>query len=79
MQQNSTKFLDYIISSQRPYYDRSRLGYNQMKTEKGSISKKTGQEEEQRIYEENVKGPRRTQEENHKGTGPPIRFITHNQ
>jgi hypothetical protein len=38
-QQNSTKILDEIINNQRPYYDRSRLGYNQMHTEKGSRSK----------------------------------------
>jgi hypothetical protein len=38
MQQNSTKTLDNIINNQRPYYDRSRLGYNQMQTEKGSSS-----------------------------------------
>jgi nickel-dependent lactate racemase len=30
MQQNNTKILDEIISSQRPYYDRTGLGYNQM-------------------------------------------------
>jgi hypothetical protein len=29
MQQKSTKILDNMINSQIPYYDRSRLGYNQ--------------------------------------------------
>jgi hypothetical protein len=43
MQQNNTKILDEIINSQRPYYDRTRLGYNQMQTEKGSSSKSTKQ------------------------------------
>jgi hypothetical protein len=76
MQQNSTKILDEIINSQRPYYDRSGLGYNQMQTEKGSSSKTTEQEAEQRTYAEIVRG---TQEENHRGTGPPRRFRTQNQ
>jgi len=39
MKENSTKVLDEIISSQRTYHDKSRLGYNQ--TEKGSSSKTT--------------------------------------
>jgi hypothetical protein len=30
MQQNNTKVLYEIISSQRPYYDTSGIGYNQM-------------------------------------------------
>jgi uncharacterized protein YigA (DUF484 family) len=34
MQQNNTKILDEIISSQRPYYDKSGLGYKQMHTER---------------------------------------------
>jgi hypothetical protein len=38
MQQDSTKTLDKIINNQMPYYERSKLGYNQMKTEKGSSS-----------------------------------------
>jgi hypothetical protein len=29
MQQNNTGILDNIINSQRPYYDRFGLGYNQ--------------------------------------------------
>jgi hypothetical protein len=37
--QNSSKVLDDIISSQKYYLDKSRLGYNQ--TEKGSSSKTT--------------------------------------
>jgi predicted RNase H-like nuclease (RuvC/YqgF family) len=30
MQQNNTKILDEIINSQRPYYDKSGLGYKQI-------------------------------------------------
>jgi hypothetical protein len=41
MQQNNTRILDNIINSQRPYYDRYGLGYNQTQTEKGSSSKMT--------------------------------------
>jgi hypothetical protein len=43
MQQDSTKTLDNIINNQRPYHDKSRLGYNQMQTEKGlsSMTKET--------------------------------------
>jgi hypothetical protein len=34
MQQNNTRILDNIINSQRPYYDRSGLGYNQTDRER---------------------------------------------
>jgi hypothetical protein len=37
--QNNSKFLNEIISSQRPNHDKSELGYNQIK--KGSSSKTT--------------------------------------
>jgi hypothetical protein len=40
--QNNSKFLNDIISSQRPNHDKSGLGYNQ--TENGSSSKTTEQE-----------------------------------
>jgi hypothetical protein len=50
MQQNNTKILDEIISAQRPYHDRSGLGYNQKHTEKGSISMTTKEEAEQKTY-----------------------------
>jgi hypothetical protein len=60
--------LDEIISSQRPYHEKYRLGYNQ--TEKGSSSKTT----EQRSYVEIVRGSskkeerKRNQEEDYKDT-----------
>jgi hypothetical protein len=57
MQQNSTRILDNIINSQRPYYDRYGLGYNYTQTEKGSSSKTTEQEEEPRSYAESIRGP----------------------
>jgi len=41
MKQNSTKVLDKIIRSQRPYHDKYGLGYNQK--EKVSRSKTTKQ------------------------------------
>jgi hypothetical protein len=79
MQQNNTKVLDEIISSQRPYYDKSGLGYNQI--EKGSSSKTT----EQRSYAETVRGSpkkeegKRNQEEYYRDTAPPRRFRIQNQ
>jgi hypothetical protein len=57
MQQNNTWILDNIINGKIPYYDKSRLGYNQMQTKKGSISKMTEIEVELRIYAEVVRGP----------------------
>ena len=50
---NSTKILDQIISSQRPVYDKSGLGYNQNNGEMGSSSKMT--ENDKRSYVEIVK------------------------
>jgi predicted RNase H-like nuclease (RuvC/YqgF family) len=46
--QNNSKVLDDIINSQKPYHDKSGLGYNQ--TEKGSSSKETEQETYPKIY-----------------------------
>jgi hypothetical protein len=51
--QNGSKFLDDIISSQRPHHDKFGIGYNQ--TEKGSRSKTTDQETKQRSYVEMVR------------------------
>jgi hypothetical protein len=75
MQHNSIKILDEIIISQRLYYDRSMIEYNQMQTNKGSSSKTTKHEAEQSTYAEIVRG---TQEENHIGTRPPRRFRAQN-
>jgi hypothetical protein len=55
MQQKSTRILDQIISIQISSDDRSGLGYNQVHIEKGSSSKTTEQEAEQRSYAEIVK------------------------
>jgi hypothetical protein len=59
--------LDEIIDIQRPYYDRFRLGYNQMQTEKGSSSKVTEKEEKKSTYVEIVKvlGKKITKELDH--------------
>jgi hypothetical protein len=63
----------------------SRLGYNHMQIEKGSSSKTIEHEAEQSNYAEIVKGTikkeeyKKTQEENHRGIGPPRIFITQNQ
>jgi regulator of replication initiation timing len=38
VQQNDTKILDEIVSIQRPYYEKSRLGYQQPHTKKGLTS-----------------------------------------
>jgi uncharacterized protein YabN with tetrapyrrole methylase and pyrophosphatase domain len=47
-----TKILDEIISAQRPYRDRSGLGYNQKHIEKGLSSMTTEEEEKQKTYVE---------------------------
>jgi hypothetical protein len=79
MQHNKTKVLDEIISNQRPYHDKSRLGYNQI--EKGSSFKK----KEQRRYAETVRGSpekeegKRNQEEYYKDIASPKRFRIQNQ
>jgi hypothetical protein len=59
--QDSTKTLDKIINNQRPYYDKSILGYNQMQTEKGSSSMKKATE--QKSYVEVLKGMNHGQQE----------------
>jgi hypothetical protein len=55
MQQKSTRILDQIINSQISLDVRSRIGYNQVQNEKGSSSKTTEQEAEQRSYVDIVK------------------------
>jgi hypothetical protein len=80
MQQNNTKVLDEIISSQRPYYDRSKLGYNQIQIEKDSSSKMTEQEAKPSSYAKSIIGPpkkeeeKNIQEEDYIDTAPPRRF-----
>jgi hypothetical protein len=70
--QNNSKFLNDIISSQRPNHDKSRLGYDQI--EKGSISKTTEQETYLKFYAETNKGDRKVYRENYRDTPPPKRF-----
>ena len=52
--QNSSKYLDDIINSQKPHHDKFGLGYNQ--TEKKSSSKTIEQETYPKIYAETIKG-----------------------
>jgi hypothetical protein len=62
MQQNKTKILDGIINAQRPYHDRSRLGYNQTHTKKDLSSMTTKEEAQQRTYVEVTIGFTRKEE-----------------
>jgi hypothetical protein len=74
--QNNSKFLDDIISSQKPYHDKSELGYNQ--TKKGSRSKETKQETNPKHYAKTIKENRKTHKEDYRDTPPPRRFRFHN-
>ena len=75
--QNSSKVLDDIISSQKPHFDNSGLGYNQ--TKKGSNSKTTEQETNPKIYAETIKGDKNMYTEDYRDTPPLRRFIFQNQ
>jgi hypothetical protein len=70
--QNNSKFLNDIISSQKPHNDNSKLGYNQK--EKGSSSKKIEQETYQKIYAKTIKRDRKVYKEKYRDTPPPRRF-----
>jgi transposase InsO family protein len=75
--QNNSKFLDDIISSQKPHHDKSRLGYNQM--EKGSSSKTTEQKIYPKSYAKTIKMDMKIYKEDYRDT-PPLRiFRFHNQ
>lgn len=54
--------MDEIISSQKPYYDKSGLGYKQIHTEKGSNSMITEKEAKQRSYAKVIRGPIKKEE-----------------
>jgi hypothetical protein len=76
MQKNNTRILDNIINGKIPYYDRSRVGYNQTQTKKGSTSKMIEKEPEPRSYAKSIRGTSKeedmnTQGENYKDTTPP--------
>jgi hypothetical protein len=75
--QNSSKVLDDIINSKKSHLDKSRLGYNQ--TEKGSSSKTTEQETNQKSYAETIKEDRKIYKEDYMDTPPPRRFRFQNQ
>jgi hypothetical protein len=53
---NSTKIMDEIIYNQKPFYEKFRLGYKQNNIGEGSSSMMTGNEAEQRIYADTIKG-----------------------
>ena len=75
--QNSSKVLDDIISSQKSYFDKSGLGYNQM--EKGSRSKTTEQETNLKSYAETIKWDKKIYREDYRKTSAPRRFRFQNQ
>jgi hypothetical protein len=56
MQQNNTKILDEIVSTQRMYHDKSGLRYNQTHTEKGSSSMTIEEEAEEKTYTKVIRG-----------------------
>ena len=70
--ENSSKFLDNIINSQKYHIDKSRLGYNQK--EKESSSKTTEQEKNPKIYVETIKGDKKIYKEDYRDT-PPLRRL----
>jgi hypothetical protein len=70
--QNSSKVLDDIISSQKSYLDKSKLGYNQRKN--GSSSKTTEQETNPKSYAKTIKGDKKIYREDYRDTPPPRRF-----
>jgi hypothetical protein len=69
---NNSKFLNDIMSSQKPHHDKSELGYNQI--ENGSISKTTEQETYPKIYAKTIKRDRKVYKENYRDT-PPLRIF----
>jgi hypothetical protein len=70
--ENNSKVLDDIISSQKPHYHKSGLGYNQ--TENGSSSKEIEQETYPKNYEKTIKGDRKIYKEYYRDTPPLRRF-----
>jgi hypothetical protein len=69
--------LDDIISSQKYYLDKSRLGYNQK--EKGSSSKTIEKETNPKRYVETIKGDKKIYKEDYRDTPPLRRFRFQNQ
>ena len=75
--QNSSKVLDDIISSQKSYLDKSRLGYNQ--TEKGLRYKTIEKETNPKSYAKTIKGDKNIYKEDYRETLPSRRFKFQNQ
>jgi hypothetical protein len=75
--QNSSKFLDDIINSQKYHLEKSGRGYNQ--TENGSSSKTTDQETYPKSYAKTIKGDRNIYKEDYRDTPLPRRFRFQNQ
>jgi hypothetical protein len=74
---NSSKVLDDIIHSQKPYLDKSRLGYSQ--TEKGGSSKTIEKETNPECYVKTIKGDKKIYKEYYRDSPPPRRFRFQNQ
>jgi hypothetical protein len=53
---NHTKILDETIFNQKPFYEKSRLGYKKNNINEGSSSMMTGNEEDQISYLDTIKG-----------------------
>ena len=75
--QNRSKVLDDIISSQKSYLEKFRLGYNQI--ENGSSSKTTEQETNPKSYVETIKGDKKIYKKDYRDTPPLRRFRYQNQ
>jgi hypothetical protein len=79
MQQNNTRILDNIINSQRPYYDRSGLGYNQTETrERFKLQNDRARSRTKKLCRSCQRSLERrrqkTQGEDYRNTAPPRRF-----
>jgi hypothetical protein len=75
--QNSSKFLDDIISSQNSHLGKTEIGCNQ--TENGPRSKTTKKETYPKVYVETIKGDRKIYKEYYRDTPPPRRVKFQNQ
>jgi hypothetical protein len=75
--QNSSKFLDDIINSQKYHFVKTELGCNQ--TEKGSRSKTKEQETCPKCYAETIKRDKKIYKEDYRDTPPLRRFRFQNQ
>ena len=74
---NISKVLNDMLNSQKPYHDKSGLGFNQI--ENGSNSKTTEQETYPKNYAETIKDDRNIYKEDYMDTPPPRRFRFQNK